>query len=130
MNYQVIMHRLMEPDKDPDITRGTLEGRLRPGPVVMFRLQSTPEGELRAYVADGIIPDVEPHTFGGTGVVAIPGFARFYRYALVEKGFPHHAAVGFDRAGKVLFEALALLGIEDVSVPLPDGERYRGENPF
>ncbi|MBN1685714.1 MAG: fucose isomerase, partial [Spirochaetales bacterium] len=30
MQYQLIMHRLLEPDKDPDITRGTLEGRLRP----------------------------------------------------------------------------------------------------
>ncbi|HBM81799.1 MAG TPA: fucose isomerase, partial [Clostridiaceae bacterium] len=26
MKYQLIMHRSLEPDKEPDITRGTLEG--------------------------------------------------------------------------------------------------------
>ena len=32
MQYQLIMNRLMEdPSKEPDITRGTLEGQLRPG---------------------------------------------------------------------------------------------------
>ncbi len=33
MQYQLIMHRLMEPDRNPDITRGTLEGRIKAGPV-------------------------------------------------------------------------------------------------
>ena len=31
MKYQFIMNRLMEDGKKPDITRGTLEGQLRPG---------------------------------------------------------------------------------------------------
>ena len=31
MRYQLIMHRLMEPGKDPNITRGTLEGRIKTG---------------------------------------------------------------------------------------------------
>ncbi len=130
MNYQVIMHRLMEPDREPDITRGTLEGRLRPGPAVMFRLQSSPSGELRAAVAEGAVLDADPCTFGGTGIISIPGFARFYRYALIEKGFPHHAALGFEHAGGTLYEALSLMGVEDVSTPLPDGARYEGESPF
>ncbi len=30
MKYQLIMHRLMEPGKEPNITRGTLEGQIRP----------------------------------------------------------------------------------------------------
>ena len=130
MSYQVIMHRLMEPGKEPDITRGTLEGRLRPGPAVMFRLQAEPAGELRGCVAEGAILDADPCTFGGTGIISIPGFARFYRYALLGKGFPHHAAFGFAHAGGTLYEALRLTGVEDISVPLPDGARYEGENPF
>jgi L-fucose isomerase-like protein len=51
MQYQLIMHRLMEPDKKPDITRGTLEGRIRPGEITLFRLQSTAETALRSYIA-------------------------------------------------------------------------------
>jgi hypothetical protein len=31
MRYQLIMRRLMEPGKAPDITRGTLEGRIKTG---------------------------------------------------------------------------------------------------
>ena len=30
MKYQLIMHRGLEPDKEPDITRGTLEGDIVP----------------------------------------------------------------------------------------------------
>nr|HPN84427.1 hypothetical protein [Victivallales bacterium] len=33
MKYQFIMHSLMEKGKEPNITRGTLEGRIRPGDV-------------------------------------------------------------------------------------------------
>jgi L-fucose isomerase-like protein len=130
MNYQVIMNRLMEDGRQPDITRGTLEGQLRPGPATMFRLQSSPDNELRSYIAEGAILDINPATFGGTGVVRIPGFARFYRYVLVGHRFPHHAAFGFRQAGRALFDALQLLGVDEVHAPLPDGRLYPGENPF
>ena len=36
MRYQLIMHRLMEPGKEPDVTRGTLEGRIKTGAVTIF----------------------------------------------------------------------------------------------
>ena len=130
LNYQLIMHRLMEGDKAPDITRGTLEGQIRPGPITFFRLQSTPDCELRSYVAEGEVLDVDPCSFGGIGVFAIPRFARFYRHVLIGKHFPHHGAVAFSKAGKVLFEAVKLLGVEDISSPLPDHLPYEGENPF
>ena len=39
LNYQVIMNRLMEDGKKPDITRGTLEGQIKPGPITMFPLE-------------------------------------------------------------------------------------------
>ncbi|MBM3285214.1 MAG: fucose isomerase, partial [Candidatus Aminicenantes bacterium] len=53
LKYQLIMHRLMEAGKEPDITRGTLEGRIRPGAVTIFRLQSTAGTALCAYMAEG-----------------------------------------------------------------------------
>ncbi len=130
MNYQVIMNRLMENGKSPEITRGTLEGTLKPGPITLFRIQSTPDCHLQSYIAEGEILNLDPHTFGGTGIISIPGFARFYRHILLGKHFPHHTALGFKKSGKVLFEAMKLLGVNDLSAPLPNNLPYQQENPF
>jgi L-fucose isomerase-like protein len=130
MKYQVIMHRLMEPNKDPFITRGTLEGQIRPGEVTIFRLQSSPRAELKAYVAEGEILNITPNSFGGIGVFAVREMGRFYRHVLLEKRFPHHTAVAFAHAGKVLFEAMHLFGVKDVSFNLPKGTFYPTEHGF
>ena len=130
MRYQLIMHRLMEPGKQPDITRGTLEGRIRPGPATIYRLQATAEGELKAYVAEGAVLDMPTRTFGGTGVLAIREMARFYRHVLIERRFPHHAAVAFQHVGRTLFAALRVLGVADISYNRPEGMLYPTENPF
>jgi len=130
MKYQLIMNRLMEDGKAPDITRGTLEGQLKPGETTMFRLQGNSDCQLVSYIAEGEILDVDPCSFGGIGVVAIPEFARFYRHVLIGKRFPHHGAYGFKKVGKILFEAVKLLGVDDINVPLPKTMLYPGENPF
>jgi L-fucose isomerase-like protein len=130
MKYQLIMHRLMEPGKEPDITRGTLEGRIKPGEITIFRLQSTAETELTAYIAQGEVLDLDPKSFGGIGVFAINEMERFYRHVLVEKRFPHHTAVAFKHAGKTFFEVLKMLGVEDISFNLPRQIPYKTENPF
>jgi L-fucose isomerase-like protein len=130
MKYQLIMHRLMEPGKDPNITRGTLEGRIRPGEVTIFRLQSTPRAELRAYVAEGEVLNINPKSFGGIGVFAVKEMGRFYRHILLEKRFPHHTAVAFAHSGRILFEAMHALGVKDVSFNLPKGAFYPTEHPF
>ncbi|MCD8352295.1 MAG: hypothetical protein LUC93_16960 [Planctomycetaceae bacterium] len=130
LKYQLIMNRGLENGGTPDITRGTIEGQLKHGPVTLFRLQANAAGHLSSYIAEGTILNVSPQTFGGTGVFAIPGFARFYRHILVGKGYPHHGAVAFKKAGKVLFEAVKLMGVDDIGVPLPDQIPYPGENLF
>lgn len=130
LKYQLIMNRLMEGGKTPDITRGTLEGQLRPGPTTLFRLQATPDCELRSYIAEGEILDLDPCSFGGIGIVAIPNFARFYRHVLIGRNFPHHGAFAFAKVGKVLYEAVRLLGVEEIGTPLPPSLPYAGENPF
>ncbi|MDH7492787.1 MAG: fucose isomerase [Candidatus Saccharicenans sp.] len=130
LKYQLIMHRLMEPGKEPEITRGTLEGRLRPGQVTIFRLQGTADSKLRSYVAQGEILDIEPQSFGSIGVFGIKEMGRFYRHVLIEKRFPHHTAVGFRPAGKTLFALGRMLNLPEIyynqSVSLP----YSTENPF
>jgi len=130
MSYQLIMNRLMEDGGEPDITRGTLEGQIRPGPITLFRLQSTPDCRLMSYLAEGEVLDIDPQTFGSTGIFAIPHFVRFYRHVLLEQGFPHHGAVAFDRVGGVLFDALDLAGVEMVGTPQPPALPYPTENPF
>jgi L-fucose isomerase-like protein len=130
LKYQLIMNRLMEGGAEPDITRGTLEGQLRPGPTTLFRLQGTAEGRLQSYVAEGQVLDVDPCSFGAVGVFAVPGFGRFYRHVLLENRYPHHAAIAFARAGSELFEATKLLGLPPSSTPEPQTRNYKTENPF
>ncbi len=130
MGYQLIMHRLMEPDSEPDITRGTLEGQIAPGEITLMRLQVTPAAGLAAYVAEGEVLDIDPRTFGGVGVIAVPQMARFYRHVLLEKAFPHHTAVAFERVGYTISAALKLLGVKDVSFNLPADTLYPGESPY
>lgn len=130
MKYQLIMHRLLEPNKDPDISRGTLEGAIRPGDITLFRLQSTADCQLRSYIAQGEVADVDPCSFGGIGIFAIKEMARFYRHVLIAKRYPHHAGVAFKHAGKVLFAAMKMLGIEDVAFNQPAQMLYKDENPF
>jgi L-fucose isomerase-like protein len=130
MKYQLIMHRLMEPGREPDITRGTLEGRFKSGKATIFRLQGTADARLAAYVAHAEILDMDPRSFGGIGVMAVREMARFYRYVLIEKRFPHHTGVAFAEAGRTLSGALAMLGVGDVSYNLPESRLYPGEYPF
>ncbi len=130
MKYQLIMNRLLEGGQEPDITRGTLEGQIRPGNITIFRLQSTADTQLRAYVAEGEVLDIPPQSFGSIGVFAIKQMSRFYRHVLIEKQFPHHTAVAFSHAGKALFAALRMLGVNDISYNHPDILLYKSENPF
>lgn len=130
LNYQVIMNRLMENGNTPDITRGTLEGQIKAGDTTMFRIQSSGDAVLKAYIAEGEFVDINPATFGSTGIVSISEFARFYRHVLVGKQFPHHGAYGRGKVGKILFDVLKYIGVSDVSWPLPKGTLYTGENPF
>ncbi|MEA4929777.1 MAG: fucose isomerase [Candidatus Limiplasma sp.] len=130
MKYQLIMKRALEPDTEPNITRGTLEGDLTPGEITFFRLQGAADATLHSYIAQGEILPVATGSFGGIGIFAIPEMARFYRHVLVQKRYPHHGAVAFGKVGTVLFEALKLLGVEDIDYNHPAGVLYPKENPF
>jgi len=121
---------MMEPGAEPNITRGTLEGQIRSGPVSIFRLQATSEAILRAYVANGEVLDINPKSFGSIGVFAVREMGRFYRHVLIEKRFPHHTAVAFAHAGKTLFSACVMLGVKELFFNRPRGVLYPSENPF
>lgn len=129
LRFQKIMHSLMEPGQEPNITRGTLEGQIKPGEVTLFRLQSTADSKLRAYVAQGDILDINPQSFGSIAVFAIPEMQRFYRHVLIQKCYPHHAGIAFGNVGKTMYQVLNLLGVNDVDYNQPATERYPNEIP-
>ncbi|MDR1530620.1 MAG: fucose isomerase [Clostridiales bacterium] len=130
MRHQLIMKRSLEPEGEPDITRGTFEGTLKAGAITLFRLQATAGGQLRSYIAEGETLPINPASFGGIGVVAVKEMARFYRHVLIAKNYPHHAGVAFKHAGAALFEAMKLLGVEDIAYNQPAHLPYSTENPF
>ena len=128
MKYQLIMARSLP----IEVTNGTLEGDIVPGDITFYRLQSTADTKLRAYIAQGEVLPVATHSFGSIGVFAIPEMGRFYRHVLIEKNFPHHGAVAFGHYGKALFEVFKYLGVpvEDINFNQPKGMLYPTENPF
>lgn len=131
MGYQLIMKRDLEPDlPEPDITRGTMEGDIKPGKITFYRLQSTADTKLKAYVAQGEVLDVATESFGSIGVFSIPEMNRFYRHVLIEKCYPHHGAVAFGHYGKALFEVFKYLGVTDIAYNQPKNLPYPNENPF
>ncbi len=128
MQHQAIMARSLP----IEVTNGTLEGDIAPGPITFYRLQSTADNILRAYVAEGEVLPVATRSFGGIGVFAIPEMGRFYRHVLIEKGFPHHGAVAFKHVGKELFEVFKYIGVDvcEIGYNQPAGTLYKTENPF
>ncbi len=128
MKYQMIMARTLP----EEVTQGTLEGDIVPGDITFFRLQSTADAKLRAYVAQGEVLPVATRSFGSIGVFAIPQMGRFYRHVLIEGNYPHHGAVAFGHFGKSLFEVFKLIGVapEEIGFNRPKGMLYQTENPF
>ena len=124
MKYQKIMARSLP----IEVTNGTLEGDLAAGDITFYRIQSTADNHLYAYVAQGEILPVKTQSFGGIGVFAIKEMGRFYRHVLIENGFPHHGAVAFGHFGKELFEVFKYIGVEKVGYN--QTEKYKTENPF
>ena len=124
------MHRSLEPDREPDITRGTLEGVIKASDITMFRLQSTADAKLQSYIANGEVIGVDPKSFGSIGIIAVKEMARFYRHVLIARHYPHHAGIGFRHVGKVLYAAMKLLGVGDVRYNQPAQIPYADENPF
>ncbi len=131
LGYQFIMKRSLEPEKkEPEITRGTLEGNIKAGEITMFRLHSTPESEFNAYIAQGEILDVDCKSFGSIGLIHIDQMERFYRNVLIGKHYPHHTALAFGHHGKLLFDLFAYLGVDAIDFNRPKGMLYPKENPF
>ena len=129
-NPEIRNQKIMARSLPEEVTNGTLEGDIKAGDITFYRLQSTANNHLYAYVAQGEVLPVATHSFGSIGVFAINEMGRFYRHVLIENGFPHHGAVAFGHYGKMLFEVFKYIGAEKIGYNKPATDRYTTENPF
>lgn len=65
MRNQMIMARSLP----VEVTNGTLEGDIVPGDITFFRLQSTSDAQIRAYIAQGEVLPVATRSFGAIGIL-------------------------------------------------------------
>ena len=99
-------HEMLKIASGRENTWGTLQGRIKTGPMTFLRLNTDDViGKLTAYVTVGeSLPDPAP-TWGGIGVVHIRKLQGLLRY-ICEKNFEHHVSISLSSVGPGLVEAL------------------------
>ncbi|MBI4660299.1 MAG: fucose isomerase [Verrucomicrobia bacterium] len=103
MDYQEIIAGTVGKEN----TYGTVVGRVKATPFTYLRVSTDDAaGRIRAYVGEGELTDDPLKTFGGYGVVKIPGFQKLLRF-ICENGFEHHVAVNLTRIAAGVKEALS-----------------------
>jgi L-fucose isomerase-like protein len=86
-------------------TFGTCVGRVKPSPMSFARFSTNDSvGGIRGYVGEGRFTEDPLLTFGGAGVVEIPGLQHLLRY-ICEKGFEHHVAANLSHTAAMVYEA-------------------------
>ena len=101
MDYQEIIAGTVGKDN----TFGTCVGRVKAGPMSFARFSTDDaSGRIRGYSGSGQFTDDPLETFGGAGVVEIPGLQKLLRY-ICENGFEHHVAANFSSVAPAVHEA-------------------------
>jgi L-fucose isomerase-like protein len=86
-------------------TFGTCVGRVKAGPMSFARFSTDDvHGKIRGYTGGGRFTDDPLETFGGAGVVEIPGLQKLLRY-ICDNGFEHHVAASFSSVAPIVHEA-------------------------
>lgn len=102
MDYQEIIAGTVGKEN----TFGTVVGRVRTGPFTYLRVSTDDlNGKVVAYVGEGELTDDPLKTFGGYGVVKVPGLQKLLHY-ICEHGYEHHVAVNLSETAEVINEAL------------------------
>jgi L-fucose isomerase-like protein len=98
-----------------DNTFGTVVGHLKAGPLTFCRVSTDDlHGEMRAYVGEGEITADKLQSFGGYGVVRIPGLQQLLQH-ICKNGYEHHVAVNRSHVARAVVDAL---------------ENYKGWNTY
>ncbi len=101
MDYQEIIAGTVGKEN----TFGTCVGRVKPAPMSFARFSTDDRaGAVKGYVGDGRFTSDSLETFGGAGVVEIPGLQKLLRY-ICENGFEHHVAANLSTVASALHEA-------------------------
>jgi L-fucose isomerase-like protein len=101
MDYQAIIAGTVGKDN----TFGTCVGQVKAGDMSFLRISTDDTaGKVRGYSGSGRFTDDPLETFGGAGVVEIPGLQKLLRY-ICENGFEHHVAANFSNVASVVHEA-------------------------
>jgi len=88
-----------------DNTFGTCVGRVKSGAMSFARFSTDDvNGKMRGYTGSGRFTDDPLETFGGAGVVEIPGLQKLLHY-ICEQGFEHHVAANFSSVASAVHEA-------------------------
>jgi len=88
-----------------DNTFGTCVGRVKAGAMCFVRFSTDDTtGTIRGYSGSGRFTDDPLETFGGAGVVEIPGLQKLLHY-ICENGFEHHVAANFSSVAPAVHEA-------------------------
>jgi L-fucose isomerase-like protein len=86
-------------------TFGTCVGRVKAGRTGFARFSTDDvHGKIRGYTLGGRFTDDPLETFGGAGVVEIPGLQKLLRY-ICDNGFEHHVAANFSSVAPIVHEA-------------------------
>jgi L-fucose isomerase-like protein len=86
-------------------TFGTCVGQVKAGAMSFARFSTDDiHGRIRGYSGSGRFTDDPLRTFGGAGVVEIPGLQKLLRY-ICEQGFEHHVAANFSSVAPMVHEA-------------------------
>ncbi|MGD0920498.1 MAG: L-fucose/L-arabinose isomerase family protein [Terriglobia bacterium] len=89
-----------------DNTFGTVVGKLKAGPLTFCRVSTDDlHGRVRAYLGEGEITSDKLESFGGYGVVKIPGLQKLLQF-VCKNGYEHHVAVNRSHYGRAIAEAL------------------------
>jgi L-fucose isomerase-like protein len=85
---------------------GTVAGRLKSGPMTYCRASTDDlHGRMRAYVGEGEMTPDPIKSFGGYGVVRVPGLQDLLQY-VCKNGYEHHVSVNLSSYGRAVVEAL------------------------
>ncbi len=118
----------MEPESEPNITRGVLDGVIRPGPVTIFRLQSAADTELRSYVAEGEVR-TSHRSRSAPSAYSPSGMGRFTAMSSSEKA--SRITRRWDSPTRAKRSGTHSACSESrMSFNRPRGMLYQGESPF
>ena len=85
--------------------QGTMAGLIKASPMTFARISTDDiRGKVRGYVGEGCFTSDALETFGGAGVVEIPGLQALMRF-ICENGFEHHVAANMSNVAEAVYEA-------------------------